>query len=78
MTYNAKKLSDELSVIMDNVDKSSIILSLLDDKFKDNHWQITQTLAVVQDILKPMVNQLIDMIETLDDQVIADSKQKAS
>lgn len=57
--------SDNLSELMNDVDKCKVLIELLESSYGDKDWQLAQTLSVMKGLLTPVIAGLIDAIEDL-------------
>ncbi|AKI27142.1 hypothetical protein [Moraxella catarrhalis] len=60
--------SNNLSELMNDVDKCKVLIELLENSYGDNDWKLAQTLSVIKDILTPVIAGLIDVVDDLMEQ----------
>lgn len=59
--------SDNLSKLMNDVDKCKVLIELLENSY-DEDLKLVQTLSVIKDILTPVIAGLIDVVDDLMEQ----------
>lgn len=68
MKITKRITADDVAERMNDVDKCCILIELLEYKNQDADWHLAQTLSVIKDLLKPVVTDLIELAEQMDEE----------
>lgn len=68
MKITKRITADDVAERMNDVDKCCMLIELLEHKNQDADWCLSQTLSIMKDLLKPVVADLIELAEQMDEE----------
>lgn len=70
MKITKRITADDVTEIMNKADKCRVLAELLEIENADKDWGLSQTLSMMKELLEPVVADLIELSEQMDNQAV--------